>query len=335
MRRQMFIIGLALAAMAVSPAYAAGQAPKAVQDGDAAPAFDSHGNIHVRQDNCRHAIADFSKAIARDSGSPYLYLNRGLCYRKLGQIQRALVDFDAAVAAAQARKAAGVKRYITQDALFTLLTQRGRILLDIGRATDAQQSFKAALILRPKDEKVKAQMAKATAIVAATQTNARLFHSCSNADPAKSIADCTKLIESPNVAPNMQLAAYQKRGVAYNRNNEQKKALADFNTVLKRQPQSAPTRLMRGVAYAQLHQWDRAVDDFSAAIRIDQSFAQAYVLRGRAYEQKGALKKAAADYTRAIALAPESVEARVRLKALKSKLDAGTDATDASHTGDH
>ncbi len=280
----------------------------------------NRGKVYARQNDCQHAIADFSKAIAQDSGSPYNYLDRGLCYRKTGKTDKALVDFDSAIAAAQGRKAAGIKGYIKPDALFTLFTERGNILLGLGHPLEAQRSFKAALFLRPKDKAVKASLAKATAEVKASHTNMRLYHACNNPVPAKAIASCTQVIDSQNVPPNMKAAAYQKRGIAYDRHGEQQKALADFTTILASKPGNGPTLLMRGVTYAQINKIDKAIADFSAAIDSDRGYAKAYTLRGRAYEQKGALHKAAADYTKAIALAPQSVEARNRLKALKSKL---------------
>lgn len=301
----------------------------------AGPLYTHRGNVYARQNDCGHAIADFSKAIAQDNSALYAYLGRGLCYRKAGKTDKALVDFDSAIAAAQGRKAAGVKDYIKPDALFTLFTERGDILLKLGQALEAQRSFKAALFLRPKDKAVKASLAKATAEVQASQTNKKLYHACNNPVPVKAIASCTQVIESPNVPPNMKAAAYQKRGVAYDRHGEREKALADFTTVLASKPGNGPTLLMRGVTYAQINQLDNAITDFSAAIESDRGYAKAYTLRGRAYEQKGALQKAAADYNKALALAPQSVEARERLKALQPKLHAGASAATPGSKSDH
>ena len=295
----------------------------------------SRAKIYARQNDCQHAIADFSKVIAQDSGSLYAYLGRGLCYRKKGKTDKALVDFDSAIAAAQGRKAAGVKDYIKPEALFTLFVERGNILLGLGQALEARRSFKAALFLRPKDNKVKASLAKATAEVKASQTNKTLYHACNNPDPVKAIASCTRVIESPSVPPDMKAAAYQKRGIAYDRRGERQKALADFTTILANRPGNGPTLLMRGVTYAQINQLDKAIADFSAAIDSDHGYAKAYTLRGRAYEQNGALQKAAADYSKAIALAPQSVEARERLKALQPKLHADAPAGAAGGKPDH
>ena len=305
------------------------------QGKNAGSLYMSRGKLYARRNDCQHAIADFSKAIAQNSGAPYNYLDRGLCYRKLGQTDKALVDFDSAIAAAQGRKATGIKDYITPNALFTLFIERGNILLGLGQALEAQRSFKAALFLRPKDKKVKSSLAKATAEVKASQTNKKLYHACNNPDPVKAIANCTQVIDSPNVPPIMKAAAYQKRGIAYDRHGERQKALADFTTVLANKPGNGPTLLMRGVTYAQIDRLDKAIADFSAAIKSDQGYAKAYTLRGRAYEQKGALQKAVADYTKAIALAPQSVEARMRLKALKSKSHMGAPSTMTGHKGDH
>lgn len=99
----------------------------------------SRGKIYARQNDCQHAIADFSKAIAQNSGTPYNYLDRGLCYRKLGKTDKALVDFDSAIAAAQGRKAAGVKDY----------TLRGRAYEQKGALQKAAADYRKAIALAP------------------------------------------------------------------------------------------------------------------------------------------------------------------------------------------
>ncbi len=61
----------------------------------------------------------------------------------------------------------------------------------------------------------------------------------------------------------------------------------------------------RGLAYEQKAEYDRAIADYSSAIRLNPDFADAYNSRGSAYGHKQDFDKAIADFIVAIRLDPK------------------------------
>lgn len=125
--------------------------------------------------------------------------------------------------------------------------------------------------------------------------------------------------------------AFFYRGLAYQRKHQWDKAIADFTTVIHREPQATATRRERGVTYgmkgetdrglrdfdevirlkpndalAHMHRadslqltkhWDAAIEAATTAIQLDPGLAIAYHVRGRAYIGKKEYGKAARDFS--------------------------------------
>ncbi|XP_062123338.1 tetratricopeptide repeat protein 12 [Drosophila sulfurigaster albostrigata] len=56
--------------------------------------FRKLGNANYRQEKFENAIAMYSQAIENIKDSPVLYINRALCFIKLGNFKRAIIDCD-------------------------------------------------------------------------------------------------------------------------------------------------------------------------------------------------------------------------------------------------
>jgi tetratricopeptide (TPR) repeat protein len=69
-------------------------------------------------------------------------------------------------------------------------------------------------------------------------------------------------------------------------------------------PSGAEIYLRRGEEFSSVHDYDRAIADYNSAIRLNPDYAEAYNDRGFAYYLKGDAERAIADYTRAIELRP-------------------------------
>jgi tetratricopeptide (TPR) repeat protein len=61
-------------------------------------AFNQRGNFYLRTGNPERAIADYDKAIAVNPRAAVSYTNRGEAYRLQGQLDRSLADLDKAIA---------------------------------------------------------------------------------------------------------------------------------------------------------------------------------------------------------------------------------------------
>ena len=96
--------------------------------------------------------------------------------------------------------------------------------------------------------------------------------------------------------------AYLNRSVAYSKNGDQNKAIADLNAALRLKPDYAVAFYNRGLAYKIKGQRAQAIRDYTEAIRLNPDYAFAYVNRGNAYSETGVYDKAIKDKTKGIIL---------------------------------
>ncbi|AFZ11448.1 Tetratricopeptide TPR_1 repeat-containing protein [Crinalium epipsammum PCC 9333] len=95
-------------------------------------------------------------------------------------------------------------------------------------------------------------------------------------------------------------ALYWIRGNVYVNQKQWDKAINDYNTAIKINPQYANAYLMRGGVYSDQKQWDKAIDDYNTAIKINPQYANAYLMRGDVYSDQKQWDKAIDDYNTAI-----------------------------------
>jgi tetratricopeptide (TPR) repeat protein len=128
---------------------------------------------------------------------------------------------------------------------------------------------------------------------------------CTGPDADRTIASCTSLLQqSGQLSPRVKVAALNHRGVAYVRNRDYDRAIADYDAALQIAPNHASTYNFRGIAYRLKGDHDRAIADHDAAIRLDSRNAQFFNNRGVAYRWKSDYDRAIADYSQAIRLHP-------------------------------
>jgi tetratricopeptide (TPR) repeat protein len=94
------------------------------------------------------------------------------------------------------------------------------------------------------------------------------------------------------------------RGNAWTQKHQFDKALADYNDLVRIQPNVA-NLVLRGGAHLLKKEWDAALGDCCKAIEMDPTFALAYFYRGSVHLQKGENSEAIGDLTQALRLAPD------------------------------
>lgn len=82
-------------------------------------------------------------------------------------------------------------------------------------------------------------------------------------------------------------------------------ALREFDTVLKRDPNHAPSHLGRALALMALRQNDEALMSFDLAVEILPDFSAVYANRGILHDRMGRYSEAISDYHKALSLDPE------------------------------
>jgi tetratricopeptide (TPR) repeat protein len=121
----------------------------------------------------------------------------------------------------------------------------------------------------------------------------------------RAIVDYDSAIRSnPNYA-----AAFNNRGNAYNNKGDANRAIADYDAAIRLNPNDADSLYNRGNAYYAKGDPDRAIVDYEAAIRLNPNYAFAFVGRGNIYDDEGQHDRAIADYDAAIRLDPNLASA--------------------------
>lgn len=90
---------------------------------------------------------------------------------------------------------------------------------------------------------------------------------------------------------------FLKQGLYKAQEGDYRGAIADFNQVLRINPNSALAYHNRGVARFKLEETQASIRDFTQAIRLDTNYIEAYVGRGNAYRKLRDLQGAIIDYS--------------------------------------
>jgi tetratricopeptide (TPR) repeat protein len=94
--------------------------------------------------------------------------------------------------------------------------------------------------------------------------------------------------------------SYKERGSGYLATREWDKAIADFNEVIRLDPEKSGGYYSRGLCYEAKGDYDRALEDFDESIRRSPDNPSNYAGRGEAYLKKGDHDKAIEDFSEAI-----------------------------------
>lgn len=121
----------------------------------------------------------------------------------------------------------------------------------------------------------------------------------------EAIEDYSRAIE---LSPN-NTAAYNNRGVAYQKKGKLDLAIKDYNKTIKLDPDDANAYCNRGNVYREKGEFNRAIDDTNTAINLNPSCTEAYNNRGAAYGAKGHFDNAIRDCSKAIELNPNCMKA--------------------------
>ena len=116
-------------------------------------------------------------------------------------------------------------------------------------------------------------------------------------DPNKAIKDLTKAIE---LKPNYT-KAYEIRACCYSyRKSNLKKAISDYLSILKYQPNHIESYLSIGYTFSENDEFDLSIQAFSKAIELSPKTYRYYILRGHEYIKTQEYSNALEDFTVAI-----------------------------------
>ncbi|MER8864246.1 tetratricopeptide repeat protein [Mesorhizobium sp. M0751] len=210
----------------------------------------------------------------RSSGSRAVaYHNRAIVWTEIGDTDRALADYDNAIA-------------LDPDDT-DAYNERGLLWLDKGENDNAIRDFDRAIELDP---------GKAVAFY---NKGLGWAH---KGDDVRAIIDYSHAI---GLDP-AYMEAYNNRGFVFNRMGKFDRAIADFDEAIRLNPRHPFAYNNRAISWGAKGNAARAVADYSQAITLDPTYVNPYGSRGIYYFCGPEPAKAQADLTMAATLAPDN-----------------------------
>ena len=195
-------------------------------------AYYNRGAAYQNLGQLDKALADYNTAIALDPSSSEAYNNRGLFFDQIGQPEKAVADYTMSI--------------ILNRSSFVAYNNRGIAYGHMGQLDKALTDYNAAIQLNP------------------------YYHS-----------------------------AYLNRGAIFEKQGQYDRAIMDYNAIIAINPNDIDAYNDRGIIYSLFGQYDRALEDFNTALSLNHDFAEAYFNRGKLYSKAGRSELVRADYQKA------------------------------------
>lgn len=235
-------------------------------------AYNLRGLAFKERGQIERAIRDYDSAIALSPDYGYSYLNRGIAYQAAGQYEGAVRDLTAALALEPTNSDA--------------YRWRGLTLAKQGKRRLAAEDFSRAIALRPSDAVLYIDRGRTLKDMG---------------DVRSALDDFTSAIEHDPMLTD----AFIHRGIVFKELGQFDLALADYSRAIALDPSSAAAYNNRGVVYKYLGRPEEALSDYDRAIAADASFSQAHINRGVVLEMTGRMREALESYSAAVASGPE------------------------------
>lgn len=153
-----------------------------------------------------------------------------------------------------------------------------------------------------------------TGIVGAAQADGlgdakRGFTAAQRGDHQEAVYFSALAIRSGELDEEALAVAHNNRGFAYDQLGRTDKAIRDYSSAIRLDPDFAIAHNNRGYAFNDVGLYRQAVADFTQAILLKPEYADAFNNRGIAHAQLGDLDGAVSDYSQAIRLKPTLYQA--------------------------
>ena len=267
------------------------------------------------QKNYAEAITRFSTLIAMDPKRIEAYHNRGASYLKTGDYQKALADYDQALAVLAEKEGVAPGSFSPssqeeQPERAGLLFGRGIVLVQSGKPAAAIADFTKALDAGYDPATIHANLGNAHFKLKELNNSLVEYGKAIKADPTRPdfyyqrglvLEEVNTLNASKDFSKAISLdhrypQALAARGRANMKLGNPADAIKDYTQALEYDPGNEEYLTGRGAAFFQTGDYDSAIKDYSDAIAANSTYYQAYLGRAVSCAAKGDDTCAAKDF---------------------------------------
>jgi tetratricopeptide (TPR) repeat protein len=277
---------------------------------DSAMVFSKRAEAYRDRRDFESAIADFTEAMARDTGprdrsfAPFVH-ERGLCHHLKGDLDRAIADYSEAILLdplnqfflfnrSKAFRARGDRESANIDLLAANRRSIKYLLMFLRHGLAYGVEVIHRSMIEGLDEAIRLDPKSPDAFYNRGIAYDELRE---NQQAIDDYAEALRL------DPTHTLALF-KRASAFNRAGDPQRAIADLTEAIQLAPFDAALFTARGDLHNKLADFDRALADFDEAIRLDPTDASAHTRRGVTYWRMGNVSKAMENFNEAIGVEP-------------------------------
>ena len=109
-------------------------------------------------------------------------------------------------------------------------------------------------------------------------------------------------------------------GALYQRTGDPEKAIAEFRTALRLNPNHVLAHNDLGIALAKKGDLEEAIAEFRTALRLAPNYVSPHYELGKAFQAKGDLVLARKEFEEALRLIPQTSENQATIKTIQSNL---------------
>jgi tetratricopeptide (TPR) repeat protein len=220
----------------------------------------------------RDTLTLWGHALELDPNHYLAYSNRGSYHVLIGQREKALADYNAAI------------RSNPEHAIS--YNNRGKLLHESGDLAGALDDYNKAIVFARKG------------VATIFNNRGNVFQDIGQ--PAGALADYARAIE---IDPDFW-EGYANRARLLLSSGDQDGAVKDYAEVIRLHPSDVTARIDRGFIYMRKGAWSEAMSDFNVAIELAPAVPITYLHRGIVHKNLGNISAAAQDFAAALERAP-------------------------------
>jgi tetratricopeptide (TPR) repeat protein len=265
------------------------------------------GVAHYNKGDRRKALGAFGQAIGLDPANPLSYYNIGVMNYEDGLYRDAIEDFGTAISVSPPGFTAPM---VNHGATSAALKGLEMAIIDYSNAIKAAPDEGDAHYNRGLAYMRLRSLDRAMATVVVNPSDGSRFDfslaaQSREAQLSKAIEDFTSAIR---IDPN-DSGAYLGRGLAYAEAEDYGSAFQDYDRAIALDMRDPIAYFFRGTAHGRRQDFNRALIDFDRAIQFDPTFVEAFIGRGAVLTILDDLEGALEDFERATTLDPRSYDA--------------------------